>query len=192
MPPTRPAIRISWNAPFVLGYAGLALFAILLHSFSGGQTSLRVFSLPGSFEFANPFWYPRLILHAAGHVDWAHFFANFTLILLIGPLLEEKYGSWNLARFSLITAAITGVVHIIISDKLLIGASGVAFMMILLTSLANFRRHTLPVTFIIVALFYLGHEIIGALRENDQISQVSHIAGGICGAAIGFWWANRD
>ena len=68
----------------------------------------------------------------------------------------------------------------------LLGASGVAFMMILLSSFANSGSGEIPLTLIFVAVLYLGTEIINGLFAQDNISQMAHIIGGLCGC--GFGW----
>lgn len=188
-PPGKPprTWRIHVNAPFVLGFGALSLFAMLLGAATQGGTTRAFFSLPGTFDLLNVLFYPRLVLHAVGHADWAHFFANFTLILLVGPLLEEKYGSWNLGLFAAATAGITGFLHTLFFNSPILGASGVVFMMILLTSLVNMKRGTVPLTFILVSLLYLGNQIARIFQE-DRVSQFAHILGGLCGAGLGFWW----
>ncbi|MEM6298750.1 MAG: rhomboid family intramembrane serine protease, partial [Bacteroidota bacterium] len=49
----------------------------------------------------------------------------------------------------------------------------------------NMKAGQIPLTFILVALLYVGREVMAVL-ENDNISQFAHIIGGICGAAFGF------
>jgi membrane associated rhomboid family serine protease len=88
-----------------------------------------------------------------------------------------------------VTAFITGLVQIIFfPHTALLGASGIAFMLILLSSFANYQRGKIPITLIFVAVIYLSGEIIeGITNPNDSISQMGHIIGGICGTLFG--WA---
>jgi hypothetical protein len=58
-------------------------------------------------------------------------------------------------------------------------------MMILLASTANIRSGEIPLTFIFVAVIYLGAEIIKSF-EKDNVSQLGHILGGVTGAVFGF------
>ena len=58
-------------------------------------------------------------------------------------------------------------------------------MMILLSSFANFRSGTIPLTFLMVLVLFLGKEILSALQTN-QISEFAHVVGGICGSIFGF------
>ena len=110
---------------------------------------------------------------------------NFAIILLIGPILEEKYGTKNLSIMMFVTALVTGILNVALWDSGLLGASGIVFMMILLGSLVIFRKCTIPLTFILIVVLYLGRELT-AIFENDNISQFAHILGGICGMIFGF------
>jgi membrane associated rhomboid family serine protease len=135
--------------------------------------------------------YVRLFTHVLPHQGLPHFTGNFLLILAVGPLVEEKYGSRPLAKMMLITAGVTGLVNVVFFPGImLLGASGLAFMLILLASFANMRAGRLPLTFLLVALLYVGNEIVAGLFANDNISQLSHIIGGFCGSAFGFAHGN--
>ena len=187
---SRESFQITINAPFTLGFGAVALIAMILAVLTGGGTTAAAFSLPGEFDLLNPLFYLRLLLYPAGHASWEHFLSNFTLILLIGPLLEEKYGSGTILAFSAFTAVLTGIIHIFLSNAALLGASGIVFMMIILTSLVRVKRNTLPLTFILVAVLFLGGQIL-EIFQKDRISQLAHILGGLCGGALGIWWANK-
>ena len=70
------------------------------------------------------------------------------------------------------------------------GASGVVFMMILLASMANMRGGEIPLTFIAVAIIYMGGEIVHSFRD-DGVSHMAHLVGGAVGALFGFLGAAR-
>jgi membrane associated rhomboid family serine protease len=131
-----------------------------------------------------------LLSHAAGHTSWAHLFANFSLILLIGPMLEESYGSLALLVMIIITAAVTGILNILLFSSYLLGASGVVFMMILLSSFTNFSRGEIPLTFILVLILYMGVQLFNG-SGPDNISHFAHIVGGLCGSFFGFFRTPR-
>jgi membrane associated rhomboid family serine protease len=126
-----------------------------------------------------------LFTHVMGHANWAHLIGNFTLILLIGPMLEEMYGSKDLLIMIIITALVTGVLNVLLFRSALLGASGVVFMMILLSSFTNFSRGEIPLTFILVLILYMGVQVIDSF-SSDNISQFAHIIGGLCGSFFGF------
>ena len=43
---------------------------------------------------------------------------------------------------------------------------------------------------VLVAVFYIGGEIIDGLFLKDNVSQLTHIIGGVCGGAFGLAAAN--
>ena len=122
-----------------------------------------------------------------GHAGWSHLVGNLSIILLLGPALEEKYGWKNLLFVLLLTAFVTGVIHnLLFPNTMLLGASGVAFAFILLTSFTEFRQGEVPLTVILVALIYLGQQIWDAITVRDNISNLSHIIGGLVGSGAGY------
>jgi membrane associated rhomboid family serine protease len=127
-----------------------------------------------------------LLTHAAGHTSWNHLVGNFSIILLIGPMLEEAYGSFALLAMIVITALITGILNVLFFPTSLLGASGVVFMMILLASFTNFSLGEIPLTFILVLILYLGEQVMNSLGASN-ISHFAHIVGGFCGSLFGFF-----
>ena len=126
-----------------------------------------------------------MFTHIIGHADWNHLLGNFSLILLIGPLLEEKYGSKSMAFMITTTAVVTALLHTFFFTGGLLGASGIVFMLILLGSFANIKQGHIPLTFILIVILYLGKEFIYSF-SYDNISQFAHIIGGIVGSGFGF------
>jgi membrane associated rhomboid family serine protease len=184
-------LRITYNAPVVLTFT---LLAVLVYAIPGSSED---FLNPNSFrswfvaypKLGEPFGarsYVGLFTHILGHAGWEHLLGNFMLILLIGPILEERHGSVPLLVMILITALVTGIANVLLSSHVLVGASGVVFMMILLASTANIRQGEIPLTFIAVALVYLGGELYRAFKADDGISHMAHLVGGLVGAGFGF------
>ena len=58
-------------------------------------------------------------------------------------------------------------------------------MMILLSSVGGARDGSIPLTLILAAILYIGGETVTGMISRDDISQLSHIIGGVCGAAFG-------
>ena len=181
--------RISYNAPVVLTFA-LAAVAVFVITSEHVLPNARLWFVAWP-EFRDTRSYVGLISHILGHASWNHLLGNFMLILLIGPILEERFGSLQLLIMILVTALVTGLVNVAVSSDALLGASGIVFMMILLASTANIREGEIPLTFIAVAVIYLGGEIVRAVSEDDQVSQMAHLLGGATGAVFGFMSARR-
>lgn len=184
-------MKITFNAPFTLAFTFLAILASVLNVMTEGATQFHFFSVHPPIDYRDPFSILRLFTHTLGHSNWAHFTSNFAIILLIGPLVEEYYGPWRLMLMTWVTAATTGLLHVYLFDSGLMGASGIAFMLILLGSLTNSKRGSIPLTFLLVSFIYLGNEFAMIFRE-DNISQLAHIIGGICGALFGFLGQKRS
>jgi membrane associated rhomboid family serine protease len=180
-------MKIKYNSPIILTYA---ILCICVLAFTGNVVTAKYFSSPAHLFFSNPYFYVRLVSYIAGHANWSHLIGNMMIILLVGPLLEEKYGSGKLMEMILVTAISTALLNALIFSNSLIGGSGIAFMLILLSSFSNIRSKEIPLTFIIIAVLYVGSEIISILKI-DQISQFSHLAGGFAGAAYGFFRSGR-
>ena len=178
-------VKIQYNSPVVLGFAIASLAVLIMDVLSGGYTTLRFFSVYRSAP-SDFFTYPRFVLHVLGHTDYTHFIGNIMIILVVGPPLEEKYGGRSLAWAIFLTALVSGMIHWLFFPGIsLLGASGVVFMMIVMSSLAGMRDGCIPITLVLVALLYLGGEIVDGLLLRDTVSQLTHVIGGICGALLG-------
>ena len=176
--------RLDINAPVILGMTAISLVALIADIALRGN--LIVLFAAYRTSIADPMQYLRLFTHVLIHADIAHFTANFMMILAIGPMVEEKYGSRRLCLMIVITAFITGLTTVLFfPGTAVIGASGIVFMLILLASFTNIRQGKLPITVPLVALLYLGNEVMAGLFTVDNISRVSHIIGGLCGAGFG-------
>jgi membrane associated rhomboid family serine protease len=178
-------MRIRYNAPVTLSFALLATLVLILGRTIVPGMGERFFLVPPTMNFRNVLDYLRLFTHVAGHENWTHLMGNFALILLLGPILEEKYGSWGLFVMILITAVVTGLLNVVFLSTGLYGASGVVFMMILLISFTNIRQGEIPLTFILIVVLFLTQEVVDSLRE-DSVSQFAHIVGGVIGSLFGF------
>jgi membrane associated rhomboid family serine protease len=182
-------MRLQYNAPVVLTFSFVSMGLLVLETVLK-MPVMGLFSVSGSFSPTNVVDFFRLFSHVLGHANWEHLFGNLTLIMLLGPILEEKYGSGSLFFMMLVTAFITGVLNVMFFSTGLLGASGIVFMMILLSSVVNSQRGQIPLTFILVVVLFLGKEIANAFT-NNQISEFAHIVGGITGAAFGFMARRR-
>jgi rhomboid protease GluP len=177
--------RITYNAPVTLTFSITTLIVLILHFYTQGETTRLFFSVYRS-PIASPLFFIRLFGHALGHAGWEHLMGNLLLLLLLGPMLEEKYGSAALLKMIIITALITGILNLLLFPAVLLGASGIVFMMILLSSFANAKKNELPLTVILIAVLYIGREVLAAFAIEDNISRMTHIAGGLTGAWFGF------
>lgn len=178
--------KITYNSPVVLTFTFVSFAVLILGFATGGASNALLFSVYRA-PLLDPLTFLRFFGHVLGHSGWEHYIGNISLILVIGPMLEEKYGSRSLLTGILLTAFISGLVQFIFfPGTALLGASGIVFMMIILSSLGSFTKDTIPLTLILVAVFYIGGEIINGIFFSDNISQLTHIIGGVCGGLFGY------
>lgn len=182
--------KIKYNSPVILTFALCSLLILGISFITKGESNRVCFSIYRSSPKSLLF-YVRLFGHVLGHANLEHFASNFIMILLIGPILEERYGSKTILLIIATTSIITGLVSLIVlPNSALLGASGVAFMLILLSSFSSTQDGAIPLTLILTVIIYLGREIIqGASNllgaSSDNISQLAHITGGVCGIIYG-------
>ncbi|WP_206424095.1 rhomboid family intramembrane serine protease [Vaginisenegalia massiliensis] len=178
--------RLSFNAPVVLSFALACLFILLGDKLTAGFLTQHFFSVYRS-SLLDPLTYVRFVGHVLGHANWQHLFNNMMLFLVIGPILEEKYGSANLFWVIVITALVTGIINFaLLPQTQLLGASGVDFALILLASMTGLKEGEIPLTFVLVALIYLGQQVFDGLFVQDNVSNFTHIIGGLVGSALGY------
>ncbi len=183
--------KITFNSPVVLGFVFICVGVQVLSTLTGGVTTRTFFTArPG--PWTDPLTYLCLVTHIFGHAGWDHLIGNMSYILLLGPLLEEKYGSGRLVGIILASALAASIANVAILHTSVLGASGVVFTFILLSSVTSLREGELPLTFILVAILYFGQQIYGAFFVRDNVSYLGHIAGGIVGAAVGFLLPAED
>ena len=182
-------MRLSYNAPVVLTFTFLSVF-VFVFTHQIAPLFLDWFVIHPTFNFANPVDYFRLFSHILGHQDLNHLMGNFTLNLLVGPILEEKYGSETLLIVMLITAFITSVLNVLFFSTGLLGASGVVFLFIFLASFTSFKQGEIPLTFILVFVLFIGQEVLASFK-TDNISHFAHILGGMVGSGFGFLWNKK-
>ncbi len=184
------ALRIRYNSPVVLTLSIFAAVIYFLNAFTKDAIT-PVISVPAQFNTSSVSNYLGLVLYIFGHGSIDHLLGNLSLLLLLGPILEEKYGSGKIAFMIVFTAVITAVLNIVFFHNGLWGASGIVFMFILLVSFANSNQGDIPVTFILITALYVGREVYNAFQP-DNISQFAHIAGGVAGSIFGFMLSDRD
>ena len=155
-------LELQYNSPVILTFFLLSLLVLFLDQWTDGWTTMHLFCVYRS-SLKDPLFYIRLFGHVLGHAGWEHFLNNMLLLLVVGPPMEEKYGS-----------------------KALLG--GIVFMLIMLSSLAGFSGG-IPVTMLLVAALYFGQQVYDIIFVHDNVANFMHIVGGLCGTAFGYYSA---
>ena len=103
-------LKVKYNAPVVLTFALVCGLTLLVNFLTQGARNRLLFIVRRG-SFADPLTWLRLFTHVLGHASWEHYAGNMMLFLLIGPMLEEKYGSRDLLLVIAVTALVTGAVQ---------------------------------------------------------------------------------
>lgn len=170
--------KIEYNAPVVLTFSLLATAIFFIDELLPIHIIDTFFVFRGSLSLTSLI---QLLLWPLGHGSMEHLMGNITLLLLIGPMLEEKYSSKIILILMVITTLVIGIFQAILFNSGILGASGIVFMMIVLTSFTNMKDGKVPLTFIFIAILFLAKEIYNGLFVNNNISEFGHILG----AAVG-------
>lgn len=177
----------SYNSIVILSYFFLSLIILGINYLTHDKLNKYLFSNYVSAPW-NPLTYFRLFSHSLGHENFEHLMNNFVYILLVGPMIEEKYGSINLLIMILITSLVCSLINIIFVRNRILGSSGITFMLIVLSSAVNLVNGKIPISLILILLFHVIEEVIKAFRKNDHISHISHIVGACCGIIFSFYF----
>ena len=177
---------ITFNSPVVLGFV-IACFAVTLTGIISGGRITRALFMTYRSSLMNPLTYLRFFTYVLGHSGWSHFVGNACYLLLLGPMLEEKYGARMLIQIIAITAFATAILNYIFFPSVaLCGASGIVFAFIILASFTGFKDGEIPLTFILVAVIYIGQQVIEGITVKDDVSNMAHIMGSVVGAILGY------
>ncbi len=177
-------LKIQYNSPVILTFSLIAAVVFFLGEIFGREI-MGYFSAPPVFDTSSLSRILALVTYPLGHANLDHIMGNLTFILLLGPIIEEKYGARNLFAMMFLTTIATSLINIIFFNTGIIGASGIVFMFIVVVSFVNVERGKIPITFILIVVLYLGKEVMNSMNA-DNISQFGHIMGGLCGSVFGF------
>lgn len=170
----------------MIAFSLVSLLALILSQLTNGVSNRLVFSVYRSS--LSPLFIVRLFMHVLGHSSFQHYVSNIALILALGPIVEERWGSIRVLIMFAITAVISGIFHLVFGpNTMLLGASGIVFMLIFLASTAGAPHGEIPLTLIAVCVLYVTQEITAGLFSADNISHTTHIIGGLCGAFLGLF-----
>lgn len=171
-------IKLEYNSPVVLTFTIISIAVFFMDKLIPIGLMDNFFVYYGGYSALD---IVRMFLYPLGHGSMDHLLGNMTFILLIGPMLEEKYSSKTIALLMLVTTLTIGISHLLFINSGILGASGIVFMMIILSSFTNMKKDSIPVTFILVAILFLGKEIYNGMFVNNNVSEIAHILGAVIG-----------
>ena len=174
-------------------FAGVLLVVLVLWL-------LKLVEHLGGFDLAQFGIYPRRVEGLAGiflapfiHGSFAHLFANTAPIIVMGTML--LYGYPKSAKVLLPTVYLGGgfLVWLFARDAYHIGASGVAFgMLLFILTIGILRWERQKIALSLIVFFLYGSMISGVIPVDHNISFESHLSGALLGIVLAFALKHRD
>ena len=181
-------LKFGYNSKVILTYLFICLVAWFLNIITRGTSNKKLFESYRSNPL-NPMTYIRMFTHCIGHKDLDHLIGNFLYILLVGPMIEEKYGSIDLIIMFALTSLVIALFNIIFTNNRILGASGNVYMLIVLSSFTNIQEGKIPLTVILICIFYVLGEVKRSITEhNSKVYHDGHLIGALCGIAFGIYF----
>lgn len=182
---SKSRLKLTYNSPVILTFSIICLITLLIDMLTQGGSNRLLFVCYGHANLLDPLTYLRMFSYVFGHASFAHFAGNITMLLLVGPIVEQHYGSWNTVIMMAVTALAGGLLNMFFFDTGILGASGLVFLMIILSAFTSMKKGEIPLTLILIATIYLGQEIYSGIAVNDNISHFGHLCGGVSGIGFG-------
>ena len=182
---SKSRLKLTYNSPVILTFSIICLVTLLIDMMTQGGSNRLLFVCYGRANLLDPLTYLRMFSYVFGHANFAHFAGNITMLLLVGPIVENHYGSWNTVIMMVVTALAGGLLNMFFFDTGILGASGLVFLMIILSAFTSMKKGEIPLTLILIAAIYLGQEIYSGIAVNDNISHFGHLCGGVSGIGFG-------
>ena len=182
---SKSRLKLTYNSPVILTFSIIRLVTLLVDTLTQGGSNRLLFGCYGHANLLDPLTYLRMFSYVFGHANFAHFAGNITMLLLVGPIVENHYGSWNTVIMMAATALAGGLLNMFFFDTGILGASGLVFLMIILSAFTSMKKGEIPLTLILIAAIYLGQEIYSGIAVNDNVSHFGHLCGGVSGVGFG-------
>jgi GlpG protein len=129
-------------------------------------------------------WDIGIVLHIFGHSSWSHFLGNVVYIAMLGPSVEETFGSIPLMIMTLLSAVFIGIVSVIFKNPCY-GLSSIAYMWVILNTFQINNSKKIPLTSIILLVIFVLPEVIAMFVKSDNIGHQNHVLGAIFGLVFG-------
>lgn len=186
-------IHILFDSPVTTTFSVLVVLLFIVDSFiTKGKLSTLVLSAPTvaggtqAFSASEPLSFFRIVLHVFGSTNCSLLISNLIIISLLGPILEEKYGSAIIGIMMFLSALLSGVLAACFCKTGISGADSIVFMMVLLNSYLSVSKKKIPLSSVIVLILFIWGEFYTD-TANGIIGLLVNIAGGLCGSLLAFF-----
>ncbi|MBR5401865.1 MAG: rhomboid family intramembrane serine protease [Treponema sp.] len=185
-------LKFVYDAPVTLSFALviLLLFVLDKYVFKGslsGQWLLSPTAEGGVLPFAFSDFHSiaRLFLHVFGYTDAPFLICNMIFVLLLGPAMEERYGSVIIGIMIFVAALFSGVLNACFCKVPACGAEPVVFMLVLLCTMMHLSRSKVSASSLAVIALFVCMQVMRK-NLNGIIGVVIITAGGLCGSLFAF------
>ena len=185
-PTNKPRLKLVLNAPVILMFVFLSIIAFVLGRITDQASTKLLFSVYRSSP-ADPFTYIRFLGYVFGNTDLKKFFATLIFLLVLGPVLEERFHGKILLIVIIVSSVVSGILcFIFFPDTILMGSDAVVFAFVLLSPLKALKKKELPMTFILIIVIGLCFLIYSEMIVEGNTYQITNMVGGITGCMVGY------
>lgn len=139
----------------------------------------------GNMQFSYFRYYLKLFIYVFGATDKLILFTNLLFIILLGPQMEEQYGSVMIGIMMFISAIFAGVLNACFCKEPMLGADPIIFMLIILDVLLCCKKKTINCTTFLLVIIFICVQVFRN-SSNGAVGNIIVIAGGLCGSLFAF------
>ncbi|MFI3257911.1 MAG: rhomboid family intramembrane serine protease [Spirochaetales bacterium] len=181
-----------YTAPVISLFSILSLLVFLIDKTIVPELISSIFSAAGNqngempFNWQNPLDYLKFFIHIFAHSNWTTLAYNLTVILLLGPAIEQRYGSLLLILMFVIIAFVSAVLNAVFFDTTLLGSDGISFLIIILTVFGKPEVPDRSIISVFILVLYVGLQINYSVQTNS-FENISATFGGLCATLLAFF-----
>lgn len=166
--------KFSYDAPVTLSFVLLSIVLFLINHLALNN-NLDFYALSSTtkngglvpFDLKSAFSYLKTVFYIFGSENWTIMFANLLFILLLGPKIEEYYGSIIIGLMMLVSGLFTGVLNACFCTLPLWGPVSIVFMLIFLNAFISFSKKQIPFSFFAAFILYIFYQIFTMLQTGS-------------------------
>jgi hypothetical protein len=174
---------VIFNCPITLAFLVVVFIVHLAFQTNFSDLFHHLFSVSKPFDWANPSSYLSLLLCVfSDDGRWQNISNPLFLIVLIGPIVEERVGPIQLVVAGIATTFITSLLHAILFSNLY-GPTCIAYMLVFMASYVNVKQGHTPLSFILVLVLVI---LVSADQWTEDLRTAFPM---IIGSLMGWVWA---
>lgn len=185
-------LKFHYDSPVMLTFALITLLVFILDAFAfKGKLKEIWLVTPTAAGGQFPFSFSdfpsilRLFIHVFGYSQNEVLICNLIFILLLGPQMEERYGSVIIGIMIFVSSLFSAVLNACFCKNAVCGAEPVVFMLILLWTMMQLSRSKISASAIAVIALFIAM-LVFRKNPNGVVGVAVIAAGGLCGSLFAF------